>query len=81
MKQYGLEIPRSQFIFNHEAWFDGIDESMERLGSVPTISSHDLIQAQNAAIRNSWLVTGKLIEHALPTGQGQSLPDSQDSRN
>ena len=65
MKRYDVRVPKSYFAFHQDAWYSGIDMSMKTLGSVQPVTSCDLIEAQNAAIRDSWIVTGNHVRQAM----------------
>ena len=65
MNRYDTKVPKSYFVFHHDAWFTGIDMSMKMLGSPQKVTSNDLIRAQNAAIRECWVVTGNQVRQAM----------------
>ena len=65
MNQYDTKVPKSYFVVHQDAWFTGIDMSMKTLGSAQKVTSKDLIKAQNAAIRDCWVVTGNHVRQAM----------------
>ena len=65
MRPFETKFPKSYFVFNHDAWFNGIDSSMMTLGSAQTVTPYDLIREQNAAVRECWVVTGNHVREAM----------------
>lgn len=65
MYRYDAKVPKSFFVLNQDAWFRGIDMSMQTLGSAQEVTSDDMIRSQNAAIRKCWVVTGNHIRRAM----------------
>lgn len=65
MNPFETKVPKSCFLFNHDAWFSGIDSSMMTLGSAQALTPYDLIREQNAAIRECWVVTGNHVRQAM----------------
>ena len=65
MNQYDTKVPKSYYVVHQDAWFTGIDRSMKTLGSAQKVTSKDLIKAQNAAIRDCWVVTGNHVRQAM----------------
>ncbi len=65
MKPYETKVPKSNFVFNHDAWYSGIDGSMKTLGSAQSVTPYDLIREQNAAIRECWVATGNHVRQAM----------------
>lgn len=65
MNPYKTNVPKSYFVFNHDMWFSGIDNSMQTLGSVEAVSRYDLLREQNAAIRECWVVVGNHLRQAM----------------
>ena len=65
MNSYGARVPKSYFVYQQDAWFSGIDNSMSTLGSAQAVTSDELVRSQNAAIRDCWVVTGNHVRRAM----------------
>ncbi len=65
MSSFVDRVPKSSFLYQQDAWFSGIDNSMNMLGNAQEASTGEIIRFQNEAIRDCWAVTGNYLRQAM----------------
>ena len=60
-----LRVSKSDFLFSHDIWLNGIERSVRWSGSAQRVTSADFVRSQNRAIRESWRATGDYIRLAM----------------
>lgn len=65
MNSYKAELPKTYFVYHHDAWFNGIDNSMKTLGTAQVAPTGEIIRLQNEAIRECWALTGNHLRQAM----------------